>query len=515
MTEKLKRGETMSEILLGIDIGTSSCKAAAFAPNGTVVGQVSRTYPVRYPKPGWAEQNPDEWWKAVCGAIRTLLHKSVNASDIRGIGVDGQSWSAVAVDTRGRVLCDTPIWMDIRAQEICGELKNRFGEDRLFRMSGNPVQPMYTMPKVLWYQKYRPELYRDIFKILQSNSFIAYRLTGTITQEPSQGYGWNCYDIANGAWNTELCGEMGIDPALLPELVSSHTVIGAVTPAAAEETGLHPGIPVVAGGLDAACGTLGVGVIHQGETQEQGGQAGGMSICMDVCRRDPRLILGTHVVPGRWLLQGGTVGGGGALNWFEKEFCEMERVQATKKGTNSFVEMDEKAGEIPAGSEGLVFLPYLAGERSPIWDAKARGVFYGIDFSKTRAHFARAVMEGVAYSLRHNLEVAEQTGAHAATLRAMGGAANSPLWMQIKADVTGHELIVPSADTATALGAAILAGVGTGVYKDYEDAVRRTVTIRRAFVPNPGNGAVYSEGYENYRNLYGSLKSLMHGVKNQ
>lgn len=502
-----------NEVLLGIDIGTSSCKAAAFSPDGTVLAQANESYSVRYPKPGWAEQNPDDWWQAVCRAVRALFQTGVKASDIRGIGVDGQSWSAVAVNSRGRVLCDTPIWMDARAQDVCERLKAGVGEDRLFQTSGNPVQPMYTMPKVLWYREHLPEVYRETCKILQSNSFIAFRLTGAMTQEPSQGYGWNCFDMKRGSFDTDLCGEMGVDPRLLPELVPSHAVIGTVTPQAAQETGLRPGTPVVAGGLDAACGTLGVGVIHPGETQEQGGQAGGMSICTGTCRMDPRLILGAHVVPGRWLLQGGTVGGGGAVNWFEKEFCALERARAKENGTGSLAELDSEAGKVPAGSEGLVFLPYLAGERSPIWDTDAKGVFYGIDFSKTRAHFARAVMEGVAYSLRHNLETAKQAGARAETLRAMGGAANSRLWMQIKADVTGKRIAVPSADTATALGAAVLAGVGTGVYADFEDAVKRTITIRREFVPDTDRAAAYAEGYAVYRGLYESLKSLMHGVR--
>ena len=502
----------MKEVLLGIDIGTSSCKLAAFSGDGKVLAQENKNYSVSYPRSGWAEQNPDDWWNAVCAAARGLLRNGVSADDIRGIGVDGQSWSAIAVDRYGRVLCNTPIWMDTRAQKICRNLKVRFGEDRLFHTNGNPVQPMYTMPKVLWYQQQEPEVYRNTYKILQSNSFIVYRLTGVITQEPSQGYGWNCYDIARGAWNTELCREMGVDPALLPDIVPCHAIVGNVTEEAAQETGLPAGIPVVAGGLDAACGALGAGVLHPGETQEQGGQAGGMSICTAACQMEPHLILGAHVVPGRWLLQGGTVGGGGAVNWFEKEFCAEERALAKKKGTNSLMEMDAAAQGIPAGSEGLLFLPYLAGERSPIWDPNAKGVFYGIDFSKTRAHFARAVMEGVAYSLRHNLEVAEQAGARSETLRSMGGVANSRLWMQIKADVTGKKFVVPSSDTATALGAAILAGVGTGLYRDFEDAVQKTVTIRREFIPDPENAVVYSEGYAAYRGLYQALKNIMQGV---
>ncbi len=499
----------MSDVLLGIDIGTSACKAVAFDRNGTVLAQASESYRVSYPHPGWAEQNPDEWWEAVCRAVQTVLEKGIRPEDIRGIGIDGQSWSAIAVDENGDVLCNTPIWMDTRAADICGTMKERAGGERLFASSGNPVQPMYTMPKVLWYKQNLPQVYARINKILQSNSFLVYRLTGVMTQDPSQGYGWNCYNMLKGSWDRELCKELGVNPDFLPDIVPCHSIVGTVTPQAAAQTGLPAGIPVAAGGLDAACGTLGVGVIHAGETQEQGGQAGGMSICTSVCNADRRLILGAHVVPGLWLLQGGTVGGGGAMNWFEKQFGAAERDLAAQSGRSSFAELDRAAGQVPPGSEGLVFLPYLAGERSPIWDPNAKGVFYGIDFSKTRAHFARSVMEGVAYSLRHNLETAESAGVEAQTLRAMGGAANSSLWMQIKADITGKRIVVPSSDTATALGAALLAGVGTGMYPSFEAAVKATVKTKCEYMPDSAAKDVYDRGYAVYRKLYENLKSMM------
>ena len=399
--------------------------------------------------------------------------------------------------------------MDTRAIDICKEMKETIGEDVLFNTNGNPVEPMYTMPKVLWYKKHLPEVYNKTYKILQSNSFIACRLTDAISQEPSQGYGWNCYDMKNNKWDIELCEKLGVNPEFLPPIYACSDVVGTITHKASLETGLPVGIPVVAGGLDAACGTLGAGVLHSGETQEQGGQAGGMSICMDTCIADKRLILGAHVIPNLWLLQGGTVGGGGALNWFEKEFSHKERQTAKENNTNSFIEIDNLASKIPEGSENVVFLPYLSGERSPIWDANAKGVFYGLDFSKTRGHFYRSVMEGVAFSLRHNLEVAKEANAKPSILRAMGGASNSKLWMQIKSDITGCEIIVPSSDTATALGAAILAGVGTGIYSSFEEAVDLTVVVKKHFVPNKEVKNIYDKNYEIYRALYDNLKSTM------
>ena len=234
-----------------------------------------------------------------------------------------------------------------------------------------------------------------------------------------------------------------------------------------------------------------------------------MSICIDQYCADARLILGYHVVPDRWLLQGGTTGGGGALRWFEREFADSERRTALEKGGSSFAFLDALAEAIPAGSEGVVFLPYLAGERSPIWDSDAQGVYFGLDYSKTRAHLVRALMEGVAYSLLHNLEIAESVGATVHTLRATGGSANSRLWTQIKADITGKDIEVPESDLATPLGAALLAGVGVGVYPDFETAVAQTVHVKRTQTCNSKDAQAYEQGYLVYRALYDQLKEIM------
>lgn len=501
----------MEGILIGIDVGTSACKVAAFDLEGQVLSQVSESYSVYYPHPGWAEQDPEEWWRAVCKALGRIFETGgISPETVLGVGIDGQSWSAIPVDKDGNVLCNTPIWMDTRAGDICKKLENRVGKDRIFACSGNPLSASYTLPKVLWYRENLPDVYRRADKILQSNGYMVFRLTGAITQDTSQGYGWACYNVAENQWDLDLCRDMGIEPSLLPEIFSCSQVVGKVTEQASRETGLLAGTPVVAGGLDAACGTLGAGVIHPGETQEQGGQAGGMSICLDRAKSDPRLILSAHVVEGRWLLQGGTVGGGGALNWFEREFGAQERMDGAKEHTNSFVQLDRAAEKVPPGSDGLVFLPYMAGERSPLWDIHAKGVYYGIDFSKTRAHFARACMEGVAYSLRHNLEVAQQAGASVGTLRAMGGAANSRFWTQMKADITGKPIQVPASDAATSLGAAILAGVGVGAYRDFDDADNRTVRITREHQPSEEPKEAYEKAYRIYRELYEDLKETMH-----
>ncbi|WP_394925883.1 xylulokinase [uncultured Robinsoniella sp.] len=500
----------MRQLLLGIDIGTSACKIAVFEKNGTVIAAGTGDYPVYYPQPGWAEQNPDEWWDAVCETIKTLIETNhIDPQEIAGVGIDGQSWSAIPIDKDGKVLANTPIWMDTRAQDICDRINGEIGEENIFALTGNSLQPSYTTAKIIWYKENLPEMYEKIDKILQSNAFIAYRLTDALSHDMSQGYGVHCFDMKNGCWNDEMCEKMGIPRSFLPELVPCHQVVGTVTGKASERTGLAVGTPVVAGGLDAACGTLGAGVIHVGETQEQGGQAGGMSICIEEYAADPRLILGAHVVPGQWLLQGGTVGGGGVMRWFEKEFADYEREIADRVGKSSLDQLNEIAEAAAPGSDGVVFLPYMAGERSPIWDPNAKGVYYGLDFNKTKGDMVRAAMEGVAFSLKHNLDIAEDTGAKVEELRAMGGSANSLLWTQIKSDITGKPIVVPSSDTATTLGAVILAGVGVGVYKDFEEAVHMTVKLTRWHEPDMEKHRLYRKNYETYLELYQSLKGLM------
>lgn len=500
--------------IIGIDIGTSACKVALFDRKGRVKAAASGAYPVYYPKEGWAEQNPEEWWSAVCQAVQQVIQKAgISPKEIAGVGIDGQSWSAIAIDKEGNVLTNTPIWMDTRAQSICDRLNEEIGAEEIFRIAGNSLQPSYTTAKILWYQENLPEVYSRIHKILQSNSYIAFKLTGAVSQDLSQGYGLHCFNMRTGAWEEDRCKKLGIPREFLPEIVPCDKIIGTVTKKAAERSGLSEGTPVVAGGLDAACGTLGAGVIHPGETQEQGGQAGGMSICLDQYQADPRLILGYHVIPGKWLLQGGTTGGGGVMRWFEQEFAGYERMLEKETGISSLDQLNQLAEKVNAGSDGLVFLPYMAGERSPIWNPYAKGVFYGLDFSKTKGHMVRACMEGVAFSLRHNLETAEAAGAEAKILRAMGGSANSRLWTQMKADITGKTIVVPASDTATTLGAAMLAGVGTGFYRDYEEAVRETVQLTRTHKPDPSEKAVYDKNYETYLELYRSLSGMMKSAR--
>lgn len=515
----------MGKALLGIDIGTSACKVALFDTSGAVTAQANRPYELYYPQSGWVEQDPEEWWQAICDGIRDVLAQSgVDPKEIAGIGIDGQSWSCIPVDKEGNCLARTPIWMDTRANVICQEVKEKIGFERIFETAGNDFLPSYSTPKMLWFKQEHPEIFEKTDKFLQSNSYIGFKLTGVMSQDLSQGYGIHFFNMKTCTYDTELAELLGLSVDLVPPLYACDAVIGTVTKGAAEVTGLAEGTPVVAGGLDAACGTLGAGVYLPGQTQEQGGQAGGMSICEDEAKAHEKLILSPHVVPGLWLLQGGTVGGGGVLRWFREELgyrteCtlsekkiaagESEHARSRKViGLESFDTLTKCAEEIPAGSEGVLFLPYMAGERSPIWNPDAKGVFYGLGFNKTRGHMIRAALESVAYSLQHNLMTAAEIGVEVDELVAVGGAANSVLWTQIKADVTGKTIKVPASDTATTLGAAILAGIGTGVYSSYKEAVEQTIAVTRVQNPDMGKHEVYKRGMQAYLKLSKAMQGL-------
>lgn len=485
----------MVAMLLGIDIGTSACKIAVFEHSGEVVAQSLQSYPVNYPRAGWAEQDPDQWWEAICAGIREVLQR-VDPAQIQGIGLDGQGWSCIPIDKEGRRLYQTPIWMDTRAQAICQEVLKDIPEERIFSVAGNGFLPSYTTPKMLWFQREHPEIFANTWKFLQSHSYIGLKLTGCISQDVCSAYGLHFFDMHKQQYDEDLAQALGLSTHLVPDLSPCHAVIGTVTQGAAALTGLKAGTPVVAGGLDAACGTLGAGVVQVGQTQEQGGQAGGMSICVDRALAHPKLILSTHVVPDLWLLQGGTVGGGASMKWFQQELGRDKGMAA----------LDEEAAQVAPGAEGTVYLPYMAGERSPIWNPDAKGVFYGLDFSKTRGHMVRAVLEGVAFSLEHNLRTAREVGVEVDTLRCMGGAANSRIWTQIKADVTGKSIEVPESDHATTLGAVILAGVGVGIYPDFAQATADMVAVKRTHEPNEANHQLYQACMNRYLDLYQALK---------
>ena len=473
------------------------------------------SYPTARPSPLYAEQDPRDWWRAACACVAQILSGgAVTAADIAAVGIDGMSWSCALIDEAGDVLMPAMIWMDRRSGDEARSLAETYGADRLLRKCGNPVDAAYVTPKLKWLVAHEPALYRRIHAVLQCNAYIAYRLTGALSQDVSQGYAFHFFDVASSTYDESLAEDMGIDPAILCPVVTPSSVVGQVTVAAARESGLKAGTPVVAGGLDAACCSLGGGVIFTGQTQEQGGQAGGMSILVDEPLLHPKLIISRHVADNGWLLQGGSVGGG-SLGWFAREFGAAEGEEARAQGRGIFEVLSDEAGRIAPGAEGLLYMPYMAGERSPLWNSDARGLFFGMSYGKTRAHFVRAVMEGVGYSLEHNLRTAREVGAIVDVMYSVGGAANSRVWTQIKADITGTRICVPYSDQATTLGAAMLAGVGAGVYPDCAAAVAACVRIARVHEPSGAAHALYQEYMALYLELlerlcpvYGTLSAL-------
>lgn len=499
----------MKPYLLAIDIGTSGAKVLALHIETGRTHTASASYPTHTPGPGCAEQYAPNWWKAACDAIQQLLHTaSIRAEDICAVGVDGTSWASVWLDRTGQVLEPTLLWYDTRARAESDAIAQGPHAHALRALCGNPLEPYYALPKFHWQQKHSPKAADALHQILSSNGYIVYRLTDESFFDRCQAYGWCFFDMKNGRWDESAMQSLGMDAAWLPPLAECTDVVGQVTRRAAAECGLQPGTPVVAGGLDAACGAVGAGVIGPGATHEQSGSAGGMSICCSSCQPAQGLILSRHVVPGRWLLQGGTVGGGGLVRWMEDVFFHSDHPSSADERRQRLTEI---AASAPPGCEGVLFLPYMAGERTPIWNPSAKGVFYGLDFTKKQAHLLRAVLEGAAFALQHNLNTAREAGAHIGELRAVGGASANQLWMQIKADVTGQPIRAVSGGEATGVGCAIVAGVGCGAFSSFEEACARYVRLEPVYTPNPNHRALYDSLYEQYLLLYQSLKTRMEG----
>lgn len=504
------RSASLGPVYLGIDIGTSGCRTLAVTTNGTVLAIADRGYPLITPAPGHVEQDPQEW---IRGAFATLAEVCTSGAfdpaQVAGIGVDGQSWACVPVAKDGTILANNPLWMDVRAQSICDELLTRVPAAELLALAGNPLSPSYSTAKAIWFQRKRPEVFARARWFLQCNSVVVLALTGVASQDHSQGYGWHFIDVATGDIDAGMAERLGIDPGRVPAAVEPSAVVGGLTAAAAAATGLRPGTPVVAGGLDAACGTLGAGVYLPGQAQEQSGQAGGMSIAMAEPVADPRLILSRHVVPGSWLLQGGTSAGAASLAWLARVIGAAEAVAAGHSATAQFEEISRLAGQVPPGADGVIFLPYLSGERSPLWDPDARGAFIGLHLGIDRPQLYRAAMEGVAMALRHNLDTAAAAGVTASELRAVGGATKSPVWMQIKADVTGVPLTVGAHPNATPLGAAMLAALGTGG-AGVAELARTWASHAASYRPDLATRERYDRLYAVYSGLYPALAGSMH-----
>lgn len=510
--------------LIAVDVGTSSTKTALRDESGRLVAEASAAYQVHHPHPAWAEMDVEDWWEAVCVTVRQVMAQSaIQPEEVRGIGVDGVSWTLIPVDRQLRPLCKAMIWLDRRAEAEAAWLRAQPEAEAWQGLSANPLDPAYVTPKLLWLRKHRPDVFNLADKFLNSTGFIVARMTGALTCDYTQAYAYHFYDIQQQCWDLSAAERLGIPIEKLPDLVPPLEITGALTPQAAEQLGLAAGIPVIAGGLDAAVGALGAGVVRPGQAVDQGGQAGGMLMSVDRVIVEPLLIFGHHVLPGQYLLQSGTVGGG-SLGWFRDVLGQVEVDAARLLDTSAFDLMSAEVEKTPPGAHGLIFLPYMAGERTPLWDSNARGVFFGLSYKTSRGDILRAIMEGCAFAVYHNLRIAEARGGSVSEWLGDGGAARSAAWCQIKADVSGRPFTVArqadGREGGHTLGLFAMVAQATGLVPlaELPDFVEHLLPNRQVYQPSPNNHAMYAGLFEVYRSLSDKLRddfAALAGVAHQ
>ncbi len=507
------------QALLGIDLGTTGVKAALFAANdGHVLATAFVDYPLLHPHPGWAEQDPAQWWQATITAIRTCLAGGVSSGlsteDIRGIGLSGQMHGVVLLDDEYKVLRPCIIWADQRSDAQCRWMTERVGAARLIELVSNPALPGFSAPKALWVRDNEPETFARTRTIILPKDYIRYRLTGVLAMEISDAAGTCLLDVKHGTWSREVLEAIDFDPALLPPVVPADAVCGTITDEVALLTGLQAGTPVAGGGADNACGAVGNGVVRPGLALVSIGTSGvvlahAASPQVDTSGPVPRVHTFNHAVPHAWYLMGVTQGAGLSLRWVRDNIGLPERALERWTGQDAYDFLAKEAESVPAGSDGLIFLPYLQGERTPHLDAYARGGWIGLTASHDRRHLIRAVLEGVAFSLNDCFDIIREQGLQLTQMRATGGGAKSPLWRQIIADVLGVELVTTNATEGPAFGAALLAGVASGVYASVEQACDTTVHVVERTEPRLEVQHVYAETYATYQALYPALKPII------
>ena len=508
----------MQQALLGIDLGTTGVKAALFAANdGHVLASAFVDYPLLHPQPGWAEQDPADWWQATITAIRTCLAGGISdglsPADIRGIGLSGQMHGVVLLDAEYKVLRPCIIWADQRSDAQCRWMTERVGAARLIELVSNPALPGFSTPKALWVRDNEPDIFARAHIIILPKDYIRFRLTGVIAMEISDAAGTCLLDVKHGTWSREVLEAIEFDPALLPPVVPADAVCGTITSEVAFLTGLQAGTPVAGGGADNACGAVGNGVVQPGLALVSIGTSGvvlahAASPQVDTSGPVPRVHTFNHAVPHAWYLMGVTQGAGLSLRWVRDNIGLPERALERWTGQDAYELLAKEAESVLAGSDGLIFLPYLQGERTPHLDAYARGGWIGLTASHDRRHLIRAVLEGVAFSLNDCFAIIREQGLQLTQMRATGGGAKSPFWRQIIADVLGVELVTTNATEGPAFGAALLAGVASGVYSSIEQACDTTVHVVERTEPRPEVQGVYADAYATYRALYPALKPI-------
>lgn len=493
-------------MLLGIDISTTGAKAVLINKQGEVRHASSHTYPISTPQPLWSEQNPEDWWMAAKASINDVLSQSgIEPKQIKSIGLTGQMHGLVLLDAQGEVLRPAILWNDQRTAEACETISQKIGREKLIAITGNPALTGFTAPKLLWVREHEPEIYQRIAHILLPKDYIRFKLSGDTAVDCADASGTSLFDITQRAWSREILSALEIDPKWLPSVYEGTTITGVSSPAAKKMTGLAAGTPIVGGGGDQAAQAVGVGAVTPGIVAITLGTSGVVFAPTSAPVIDPqgRLHAMCHSLPPGeyqgWHLMGVMLSAGGSLSWLRDSLAP----------DYDYTKLIESAGEISPGSEGLIFLPYLTGERTPHSDPFARGCFIGLTARHRLAHMTRAVLEGVAFGLRDSLALLKQTGLkEIRQVRLSGGGAKSTIWRQILADVMDVEIVTVNTTEGASFGAALLAGVGVGVWSNVKEACQVTIKTMTSTKPIAENIPVYNSYYDDYRRIYPSLKDI-------
>ncbi len=486
-------------LLLGIDISTTGAKALLIDDRGHVVASATSALALSTPRPLWSEQAPDEWWSGIKSSIgRVLQEGDTMAADIAAIGLTGQMHGLVLLDEAGQVLRPAMLWNDQRTGEQCDEIRARVGKERLIQITGNDALTGFTAPKILWVQQHEPDVWRNARHILLPKDYIRYKLTGEFAVDCAGGAGTILFDLKKRTWSAEVCQALEIPAEMLPPTFEGPQISGVISNAAAEATGLATGTPVVGGGGDQAAQAVGVGAVQPGIIALTLGTSGVVFATTEAPHIEPegRLHAFCHAVPDYWHFMGVMLSAAGSLQWYRD----------TLAAGVAFSALVGEAADAPAGSEGLIFLPYLTGERTPHPDPLARGAWVGLTVRHRRSHLTRSVLEGVAFGIKDIFNLIQASGMGAIEqVRISGGGAKSPLWRQIMADVLGVELVTVNTTEGAAFGAALLAGVGAGLYTSVPEASEAMIAITGRATPDAAATAAYAPYYERYRALYPAL----------
>jgi xylulokinase len=489
--------------LLGIDIGTSSTKSVVLDISGKLLAVSQSEYAMDSPHPGWAEQHPETWWRAVKETVRSAVSRSrVGPRDIAAIGLSGQMHGTVLLDKDKSLLRPAIIWADRRSAGQCDAVVKALGKDKLRDLAGNSLSPGFMAPTLLWLKENEPQIFSRIATAFLPKDYIRFKLTDTLATDVTDASSSLLLDVKRRTWSDELLRLVGISRDQLPPLHESQDIVGGLTDSAAEELGIVPGIPVAAGGGDQSMAAIGNGLVKEGIALSTIGTGGQLFTPTESYKVDPELRVHSfcHAVPGMWHLMGAILSAGLSLKWFRDKLA----IGLDYRG------IDDMAARVDPGSEGLIFLPYLLGERTPHLDPSARACFIGLTERHTLGHLARSLMEGVAFAMKDGLCLFQTLGVNVGKIIASGGGATSSLWRQIQADVYGQEVFTVTTREAAATGSAILAGVGVGLYPSIQDACAALIKPESSTPPNPENTAHYTELYEVYRSLYPVLKEPFH-----